>query len=515
MICPDGRVRSIASACIGFGLYWAWVYLSFDSGVFLEEGVESRYAVFAIHGVSTASALAGFALYAFAGSKLSRQRRFGLSFLGSLVASVGTLLYAVPPFSSSFALCLAGACVSGIGAACLIVGWGVAYAELPKGKEAAVTAFSFFVSFSIFALVSRFDYSLAGSIISTLPCLSGVGLVLFARAHAVRDGDGEKDASVTSLLRRVFSWRFVLGLILTMGSYGGLRALFADTFSSGHESWIVFFVSGIAAVIVLLAIDRLAGKGGISIAAGYKVALPLIALACSLVLAFDAYRAPLADAFATAASALIEMFTWIVLVNICRVSNSSSATVFASGRFFVHMGMILGESFGFICVLVEDEALFMVVSVVMVVVATSVLFADGDFHEIGQVHGSHQVEISSEDGDVFGGIAACVDVGGCSLNSFGESESVPFNPLEHIADTCGLTAREKEVLDLWGAGYGSKYIQDRLCISQATVKTHVRHIYEKIGVRNRPELMLRLEECSGARDEQAYDGARIRSLSAE
>lgn len=80
MMCPNGRVRSVASACIGFGLYWAWVYLSFDSGVFLEEGVESRYAVFAIHGVSTASALAGFALYAFAGSKLSRQRRFGLSF---------------------------------------------------------------------------------------------------------------------------------------------------------------------------------------------------------------------------------------------------------------------------------------------------------------------------------------------------------------------------------------------------------------------------------------------------
>jgi len=50
------------------------------------------------------------------------------------------------------------------------------------------------------------------------------------------------------------------------------------------------------------------------------------------------------------------------------------------------------------------------------------------------------------------------------------------------------------VFALWVTGRGAKYIQERLVISPATVKTHLRHIYEKCGVHSRAELMKRLEE---------------------
>ncbi|MFQ9348882.1 MAG: response regulator transcription factor [Eggerthella lenta] len=55
--------------------------------------------------------------------------------------------------------------------------------------------------------------------------------------------------------------------------------------------------------------------------------------------------------------------------------------------------------------------------------------------------------------------------------------------------------REKEVFALWVTGHGSKYIQEKFVISPATVKTHVRHIYEKCDVHNRAELMRKLEEA--------------------
>lgn len=503
--------RNVLPASIGFGLYWAWVYLSFDSGVFLEEGVANRYAVFSIHGVSTASALAGFVLCSFIGSGLLRKKGRVFVVYGPLVASVGTLFYAVPPFSFSFVSCLAGACVSGIGAAFLVVGWGVVYEGLPKGREVAYTALSFFVSFSVFALVSRLDSPLAGPVVSVLPCLSGVGLMRFMRTALTRRDRDEKSAFSVSLFREAFSWRFVLGLILAMVAYGGLRALFADTFSSGHESWAAFAFSGTAAVAILLAVARLTRNGGTSIALGYKAALPLIALACSLVLAFGVHKASLADSFATAASALIEMLTWVVLVNACRKSSASPVIVFAAGRAFVHVGMLLGEGVGFVCALSGESMLFVVTSVVMVVVATSVLFANGAICGADSMRDSRSADFGTGCTGGFRGAAAIADAPGRSPGLSEENVGALSVSPRCLADAYGLTAREKEVFALWSAGYGSRYIEDKLCISQATVKTHVRHIYDKIGVRSRPELMLRLEEFSDAEYESVVEDASMGS----
>ena len=49
-----------------------------------------------------------------------------------------------------------------------------------------------------------------------------------------------------------------------------------------------------------------------------------------------------------------------------------------------------------------------------------------------------------------------------------------------------LSERETEVLVLLGEGLLKKEISDRLKISEPTVATHVRHIYEKLEVQNAP-----------------------------
>ncbi|MCK6693522.1 MAG: response regulator transcription factor [Thermoanaerobaculia bacterium] len=56
------------------------------------------------------------------------------------------------------------------------------------------------------------------------------------------------------------------------------------------------------------------------------------------------------------------------------------------------------------------------------------------------------------------------------------------NPYETL-----LSEREKEVLDLLRTGLLYKQIADRLHISEYTVKTHCRHIYEKLHVTTRGE----------------------------
>jgi len=53
------------------------------------------------------------------------------------------------------------------------------------------------------------------------------------------------------------------------------------------------------------------------------------------------------------------------------------------------------------------------------------------------------------------------------------------------ADTTGLTPRQMEVLRLVAQGLRNSEIADQLVISEQTVKTHVAHLLEKLGVTSR------------------------------
>lgn len=51
-----------------------------------------------------------------------------------------------------------------------------------------------------------------------------------------------------------------------------------------------------------------------------------------------------------------------------------------------------------------------------------------------------------------------------------------------------LSAREREVFRYAAAGLGNKELAGRLAISEATVKVHLTHIFQKLGLRGRAEL---------------------------
>jgi len=56
---------------------------------------------------------------------------------------------------------------------------------------------------------------------------------------------------------------------------------------------------------------------------------------------------------------------------------------------------------------------------------------------------------------------------------------------QEAAETNGLTARELDILTELTSGRTDQEIAEKLLVGEGTVKTHVRHILHKLGVRNR------------------------------
>jgi DNA-binding CsgD family transcriptional regulator len=78
-------------------------------------------------------------------------------------------------------------------------------------------------------------------------------------------------------------------------------------------------------------------------------------------------------------------------------------------------------------------------------------------------------------------------------------KTLGLDPGDALDPVRKLSAREREVYDLVCQGLSNPQIGRRLFISEATVKVHVQHVFDKLGIRSRKALAL--EAASRSRNQ--------------
>lgn len=69
---------------------------------------------------------------------------------------------------------------------------------------------------------------------------------------------------------------------------------------------------------------------------------------------------------------------------------------------------------------------------------------------------------------------------------------------ERMAQIYGLTPKEAEIMTLVANGHSAQRIRELLDISTSTVNTHVNHIYRKMDVHSRQEMIDIIDEHAAA-----------------
>ncbi|OUO87984.1 helix-turn-helix transcriptional regulator [Gordonibacter sp. An230] len=517
--------REFALRYAGLSFYWAWVFLSFNSIDIV--GGDGRSLSF-VHVASAAAAMVVFGASAVCFHRVAAwsAARVARVLAGcGVAAAAGTFLYSSPLLAPNPALTVAGALVTGLACSPIVLAWGVAYRGLDARRAVLFTSMTFFgaaVLYAALAALAALEPAFSSAGVSLLPLAAAATAVASMRGGgcARRLGVGVAHArgareEVRMLVRTALSWRVLVGLTTALFAYGGLRVYFGDlapdVFS---DPWLMAGTIALAALIFFL-YGTFASRTSLNLGVLYRIALSVWALAFVLIALVGQGNAWAVFFMASLSSVLFEVLTWALLAEIARTTHFSPLLVFAMGRLAVHAGIVTGELAAF--AFVGDVTAFAVTAVFVLVVSAGFTFADRDttfafesptptelarLAALGE-KGASGGESGDEGGAAEGGVGGVRASKGSGVAAGASSVDVGLVPpseglaarIDALAAAYQLSPREKEVFALWVTGHGSKYIQEKFVISPATVKTHVRHIYEKFDVHNRAELMRKLEEA--------------------
>lgn len=454
----------------GYALYRSWLAITQYERLLFAEPAQNAISMMGIHiSTSLAFALACAIIWVAWRKRGDRMSDVPLIYWGAGAAfTIGTVVSAVGgsgEFAGEFARAgrICGGVLTGIGSAFAFVMWGELFSTLSQKWVRAFSLMQLIVPIPFLFLVFA-PYAACFAVFVSLPVLAFATLWA-ARKSALKDVRGATSAKRANRIKP--NAQVVAGVAIICAGYG-----FLQTLLTVNNVRPILLAQMVLAAFVLAFLIAYAVFGRTD-DPDYRRAMRTVT--SILVMGYLLFPLVSNDAVRFVGNTLIIsgfiLFEYVIIVALSDAAShaeQSPTAIFAAARAIVTGSLVAGMlvSVALWCAVPDFQSsntarsIIVAVSVMLMSTAGIWLLSENNLHRFFWGGGS----------------------GAGGKEQLGEA-------VAKIARIHNLTNRERDVLELWIQGRSVPYIQENLVISNNTVSTHVRHIYQKCGVHSRQELL--------------------------
>ena len=530
-------------AVFGSACLWAWGFLAYLSPVLIPAerpvgGVGIEVGFFVSQG---AVVVAAVAIVLALRKRSVAVGRGVLLVCASLLALASALLPLTVAIDAPWPLVGCGA-ICGVAGTLLGCAWGARY-SLESRDVSAVVMVSFLVAYGIyFAILLLYvatPFVVAAQVVVVFLPLASWGLWFWdasARSGLAPEvfpssalstdiagspgSSGKAPGEVTAGSRELHAlpWRS-LGVIAVAALVGNVMAsVIMGTSYEGADSLYPGGIALCACIATMALVPLTAERTAFSIAQLYRITVTFSVVGLVAILVLGAAAVPVGGALVQGCTLFFQPLVYVVVTRSTRLQGLSPLVAFGVGQALISAVVLAGNLVGKLLFQMAGETPLLLSAVCgagvlalffMVVARAAQVGEEGDEEKDGgteeteaETRGADRVKAAAagrgssgvaagerlfEDGGTTE--AATLPNGDCAagVGAQGEDSAAVF------ARAVGLTARETEILSLLVRGRTLPYIANELFVTTGTVKTHVRHIYEKALVNNRQELLDKVE----------------------
>ena len=387
--------------------------------------------------------------------------------------------------SFGFVLVVVGGLVSGISSGLLFLGWARLFSDVGTHRAmfelAAAWAFA-----AVVGLILIFTTNVVSAIIVVLVGLASAFMLRKAALCRPVRPTPAREHKLHPRTKRMFARG--LAACLAMGLVEGFTDVIAGfRYFDVPIMHPVLLMAGCAVISVALACVALFAKHDF-VCLAYRVVAMLLVLG-SLLMCAGQFPHTVSSAFIFGSYQGFFILVCAVCIDVGNYFDVRATHAFGMAVGALYLGELVGDGIAYaITVLVPADDLSLslvgIALTVIVVFAVLFLFTEKDLVETSLGEMIDEEPETLAQGGVDGGLVA----GGPAGSAQAYEERIA-RITAYLAKTCQLTPRECEVLPLVIKGRTIARIQEELHISQGTVSTHTRHIYQKTQVVNRQGLL--------------------------
>lgn len=526
--------RNTAQVVFGSAALWAWGFLAFLSPVLMgptENSASQGLEIGFFYSQGTVVAAVAFLLVA------SRTRRLAVGravlLACALVLTFCTMAIPWALGEGSLPLIVLCGTICGVGDMLLSAAWGARY-SLESRDVSAVVMVSFLLAYLLYLTVVYAFGRFGQAITVMLPLLSWVlwlkdaserhalsaevfptasgthettGKSVAAEGRPSRSGasspmPGEMTAGIWEA--RVLPWH-TIGVIVVAALIGNLVS--STIMGTSYEGADSLFPGGIVVCgcIALMALVPLtADHAAFSVSQLYRTTITFSAVGLVAIMVLGSSGLAVGGSLIQGTAMFFQPLVYVIVTRTTRTEGLPPLLSFGVGQALISVVVLVGNLAGkqlylmlgpsqFVLTTICGASVLALFFMVVALAARKPLDANPAPDRASAPADMRLTEQQRPDEFSEGNAVVIEPLAATNARSDSDQER-----LKAFIDAFSLTTREAEILAYLVRGRSLPYIASELFVTTGTVKTHVRHIYGKVSVNSRQELLDAVESFEGA-----------------